>query len=132
MSALRAFLVALGCPQHEKALVGLGFDDVTTFAAFSESDVNVMQEMLTTAGVPLGHEIKIIRAVRGCQDYMYEQKAGSSPLKFDYGKQMPLLKILRDEVSSPKKDMAELRQQAAERQLLSIDGMPRGRAAEGV
>ena len=129
MSALRAFLVALGCPQHEKALIGLGFDDVTTFAACSESDVNVMQEMLTTAGVPLGHEIKIVRAVRGCQ--YYEQKAGSSPLKFDDGKQMPLLKILRDEVSSPKKDMAELRQQAAERQLLSIDGMPRGRAAEG-
>ena len=56
--------MALGCPQHEKALVGLGFDDVTTFAAFRESDVNVMQEMLKTAGVPVGHEIKIIRAVR--------------------------------------------------------------------
>ena len=37
-SALGAFLAVVGCPQHEKLLVSAGFDDVTAFAAFSESD----------------------------------------------------------------------------------------------
>ena len=78
----------VGCSQHEKLLVSAGFDDVTAFAAFSESDVNVMHETLSAAGVPVvGHLIKIMRAVRmravrGCQDY--EQRAGPSPLTFDY------------------------------------------------
>lgn len=46
------------------------------------------------------------------------QTLGASPLKFDYGKQMPLLKILRDEVSSLKKEIDDLRRQAAVRELI--------------
>ena len=33
-SALRAFLAALNVPQHESAMVQLGFGDITAFAGF--------------------------------------------------------------------------------------------------
>ena len=91
MSALRAFLVALKMPQHELTMLGAGFDDVVTFATFDDVDVQTMDETLLTAGIPPGHLKRIMDTVRACQDKELRLKRGSSPLKFDYGKQMPLL-----------------------------------------
>ena len=36
-SALRAFLAALNVPQHESAMVQLGFGDITAFAGFDDA-----------------------------------------------------------------------------------------------
>ena len=113
--ALRAFLVALRLPQYEECVLGLGFDDVAAFATFDDDDVKEMEEALLTAGIPSGHvHEKIMRTVRACQDKELRHKKGESPLKFEYGKQMPLLKILRDEVRDLKEQQrAALREQAS-------------------
>ena len=101
--ALRAFLVALKVPQHELLMLGAGFDDVAAFVTFDNEDVKAMEETLRTAGVPPGHIEKIIRTVRDCQDKELRHKPSASPLKFDYGKKMPLLETLRDEVRALKR-----------------------------
>lgn len=48
--------------------------------------------------------------VRACQTdpEMRHKKGGVSPLKFEYGKQMPLLEILRNEVRTLKEQLREL------------------------
>ena len=121
MSALRAFLVALKMPQHELTMLGAGFDDVATFATFDDVDVQTMDETLLTAGIPPGHLKRIMDTVRACQDKELRLKRGSSPLKFEYGKQMPLLQNLRDEVRALKEQVHEWRGTAHERELVMLE-----------
>ena len=119
--ALRAFLVALKVPQHELLMLGAGFDDVAAFVTFDNEDVKAMEETLRTAGVPPGHIEKIIRTVRDCQDKELRHKPGASPLKFDYGKQMPLLETLRDEVRALKEQLRAARSKASEEELILLE-----------
>ena len=119
--ALRALLVALKIPQYELMLIGLGFDDVAAFAAFDSDDVKEMENTLRTAGMPPGHLEKIMRTVRDCQDKEVRHKKGPSPLKFDYGKQMPLLKILRDEVRELKEQLRAALSTASEQELITLE-----------
>ena len=128
MSALRAFLIALKVPQHEETLLGAGFDDVAAFATFDSDDVKSMEETLLAAGVPPGHHQKIMRTVRACQERELQHK-GASPLKFDYGEQMPLLKILRDEVSALKQHIDSRRRDAAAQDLKLIEEHERWKEA---
>ena len=100
--ALRAFLIAHKLPQYEECFLGAGFDDVAAFATYDGEDVNTMEQTLHAAGVLPGHVDKIMRTVRDCQDKEVRRKPGESPLQFNYGKQMPLLEILRDEVRTLK------------------------------
>ena len=116
--ALRAFLVALKLPQYEEIVLGLGFDNVGDFATFDDEDVKNMKEALLAAGVPLGHVERIMDTVRKCQDSELRHKKGSSLLKFDYSQEMPLLKILRDEVRALKEQVREWRGKAYERELV--------------
>ena len=119
--ALRAFLVALKLPQYEEVLLGTGFDDPGLFATFDQVDVQTMDEALRTAGVPPGHIERIMMAVRACQDPELRHKKGASPLKFEYGKQMPLLEILRDEVRTLKEQVREWQGKAHERELVMLE-----------
>ena len=105
--ALRALLIALKVPQYEELLIGAGFDDVTAFAIFDGDDVKTMEQTLHAAGVRLAHVDKIMDVVRACQDKEVRRGPGESPLKFNYGKQMPLLETLRDQVRALKKEVLE-------------------------
>lgn len=126
--ALRAFLSALQLNQYESTLVASGFEDVTRFANFSDNDIMVMKEVLTSAGVLEGHVVKIKHAVQRCQDNELRLES-NSPLKFDYGKQVPLLKILRDELSALKQQLDAKQRKVAEQQLV-LDEERRMRKAE--
>ena len=121
MSALRALLIALKVPQYEECVLGLGFDDVAAYFTFDNADVEAMEEALRSAGVPPGHLEKIMRNVRQCQDPTLRHKEGESPLKFEYGKQMPLLKILRDEVRDLKEQLRAALSAAREQELIVLD-----------
>ena len=113
--ALRAFLTALRCPQHEQVMLASGFDDVTAFANFDDDAVADMQKTLLAAGLPPGHvHEKIMRTVRACQD---KELSGSSPVKFNYNKQMPLLETLRDEVRALKEQLRAACSKASEQEL---------------
>ena len=119
--ALRAFLVALRCPQHEEIMLGLGFDDVAAFATFDDDDVQAMEDTLLAAGIPIGHvQEKIMHTVRACQDKELQHE-GCSPLKFNYYQQMPLLEILRDEVRTLKEQVRESQCKAHERELVMLE-----------
>ena len=122
MSAVRALLIALKVPQYEEILVGAGFDDVAAFASFDSDDVKTMEETLLAAGVLPGHvHQKIMPIVRACQDKELQHKRGSSPLKFNYTKQMPLLETLRDEVRALKEQLREASRAASEQDLIVLE-----------
>ena len=121
MAALRAFLVALKLPQYEEVVLGAGFDDVAAYAAFDGEDVHTMDETLRTVGIPSGHVERIMHTVRACQDRELRHKKGSSPLKIDYGKQMRLLKILRDEVRALKEQLRAACRAASEQELIMLE-----------
>ena len=108
LTALRAFLVALKLPQYEEVMLGTGFGDTSLFVTFDQEDLQTMREVLLTAGVPPGHVERIMTTVGACQDKELRNKNGSSPLKFNYGKQMPLLQTLRDEVRALREELPGL------------------------
>lgn len=119
--ALRAFLIAHKLPQYEECFLGAGFDDVAAFATYDGEDVNTMEQTLHAAGVLPGHVDKIMRTVRDCQDKEVRRKPGESPLKFNYGKQMPLLETLRDEVRALKEEVRLWRAKACETELVMLE-----------
>mgnify|MGYP007060098252 FL=1 len=59
--------------------------------------------------------------VRACQDKEVRRKPGESPLKFNYGKQMPLLETLRDEVRALKEEVRLWRAKARETELVMLE-----------
>ena len=102
-------------------MVGLGFDDVAAFATFDDDAVQTMEDTLLAAGIPRGHvQEKIMRTVRGCQDKELRNK-GVSPLKFNYGQQMPLLEILRDEVRTLKEQLRVACSAASAQELIMLE-----------
>ena len=119
--ALRAFLVALKLPQYEEVMLGTGFGDTSLFVTFDQEDLQTMREVLLTAGVPPGHVERITLTVAACQDKELRNKKGSSPLKFNYNKQMPLLEALRDEVRALKEELRAVRSAASERELVLLE-----------
>lgn len=119
--ALRALLIALKVPQYEEILLGAGFDDVAAFATYDDDDVKTMQETLHAAGVRPAHIDKIMDVVRACQDKEVRRGPGESPLKFNYGKQMPLLETLRDQVRALKKEVLVWRGKAHETELIMLE-----------
>ena len=119
--ALRAFLIALKLPQYEEILLGSGFDDVALFATFDNDDVKIMDKTLLTAGIPPGHVTRIMYSVCACQDKELRHNKNSSPLKFNYGKQMPLLKSLRAEVCSLKEQLRAVSRTASEQELIFLE-----------
>ena len=119
--ALRAFLTALKCPQHEAVLLGAGFDDVDAFAAFSNDDMENMALTLRSAGIPIGHVERIMITMRACQDkelVALGHAGGSSPLKFDYNKEMPLLKTRTQEVAALNEELQSLRSSVSAKELI--------------
>lgn len=118
--ALRAFLIILKLPQYEDFLLGAGFGDVAAYATFSDDDVETMEKTLLTAGMLPGHASRIMVMVRKYQDTAQQHKNGS-PLKFDYGKQMPLLEILRGQVRALQEEVREWRGKAKERELVMLE-----------
>ena len=100
-------------------MLASGFDDVAAFANYDDDAVADMQKTLLAAGLPPGHvHEKIMRTVRACQD---KELSGSSPVKFNYNKQMPLLETLRDEVRALKEQLRAARSKASEEELILLE-----------
>ena len=100
-------------------MLASGFDDVAAFANFDDDAVADMQKTLLAAGLPPGHvHEKIMRTVRACQD---KELSGSSPVKFNYNKQMPLLETLRDEVRALKEQLRAACSKASEQELIFLE-----------
>ena len=90
-SALRAFLAAIDVPQHESAMVKLGFGDITAFAGFDVIMAQSMDDALEDAGVPPGHSGRIRRAVSKCRNTSTPQMQRRAELP---------LELLQQELSS--------------------------------
>ena len=95
--------------------------DVATFATFDNADVETMQQVLLMAGIPPGHVERIMITVRACQDKELRHEKGASPPKSDYGKQMPLLQNLRDEVRALKEQLLAACIKATEQELITLE-----------
>ena len=65
--ALTSFLEKLKLQQHGVKLVELGFDDVDDFAKYGDSEIVSFQTECEKAGIPAGHVLKLVRAVRACR-----------------------------------------------------------------
>ena len=61
-----------------------------------------------------------MRTVYDCQDKELRYKSGSSPLKFNFSKQMPLLEILRGEVRQLKEQLQEAKRTLSEKELVLL------------
>ena len=94
---------------------------MATFATFDNADVETMQQVLLMAGIPPGHVERIMITVRACQDKELRHEKGASPLKSDYGKQMPLLQNLRDEVRALKEQLRAACIKATEQELITLE-----------
>lgn len=57
------FLLEVGLPQHKDVLLRLGYDDISDWSNFEDSDVTEFLDALGSAGVPIGHIGKLRRAV---------------------------------------------------------------------
>ena len=64
---LDSFLAKLKLQEHGVTLVNLGFDDVDDFANYADTDIVLFETLCKEAGIPAGHILKLVRALRACR-----------------------------------------------------------------
>ena len=68
MSSLEVFLDGIKLSRnYAKTLSDLGYDDIDAFQKYDDSDLEEMRTVLKEKDVPVGHIVKLCRAVKECR-----------------------------------------------------------------